>query len=193
MLSLPGLTKAKGAEQKQKTVSEDSRIPKKPKKAGWTEKHWMLCKKHGDTHKTHNTRDCRCYNKDGTPIKKNGGTGKSHSKERKPEGVNFAQIFRTELRKALRKKSSKHKRHHDKDSESDSNSDNSSWRRGSDSTGKLHTCKKRKLNTAVNSYTTPSPYKAIQTNKSQKNNTIKLTVKKDKTLKNLVPKQIRLN
>jgi len=31
-------TKAKGAEQKRKMESEDSRIPKKPKKVGWTEK-----------------------------------------------------------------------------------------------------------------------------------------------------------
>jgi hypothetical protein len=120
------MTKAKGAEQKRKIESEDSRIPKKPKKVGWTEKHCMLCKKHGGAHKTHNTRDCRHYNKDGTPIKKHGSAGKPHSKERKPEGVNFAQIFRTELRKALRKKSSKCKRRRDKDSENDSDSDNSS-------------------------------------------------------------------
>ena len=74
----------------------------------------------------HNTRDCRRYNKDGTPIKKNGSTGKSHSKESKPEGVNFAQIFQMELRKALRKKSSKRKKRRDKDSESDSDSDDTS-------------------------------------------------------------------
>jgi hypothetical protein len=39
--------KAKGAEQKCKMESEDSHIPKKPKKVGWTEKHCVLCKKHG--------------------------------------------------------------------------------------------------------------------------------------------------
>ena len=33
----------------------DSHIPKKPKKVGWTEKHCMLWKKHGDLHKSHNT------------------------------------------------------------------------------------------------------------------------------------------
>ena len=47
--------KAKGAEQKCKMEPEDSSIPKKPKKVGWTKKHCMLCKKHGDVHKTHNT------------------------------------------------------------------------------------------------------------------------------------------
>jgi hypothetical protein len=119
-------TKAKGAEQKRKMESEDSRIPKKPKKVGWTEKHCVLCKKHGGMHKTHNTRDCRWYNKDGTPAKKNGGAGKSNSKERKPEGVNFAPIFRTELKKVLHKKSSKRKKRRGKDSESDSDSDDSS-------------------------------------------------------------------
>eukprot|EP00804_Cyclotella_cryptica_P031063 CCRYP_015974-RA/>CCRYP_015974-RA protein AED:0.19 eAED:0.19 QI:0/-1/0/1/-1/1/1/0/98 len=61
-------------------------------------------------HKSHNTHDCRRYNKDGTPIKKNGGAGKPQSKERKPEGSNFAQIVRAELKKALHKKSSKRKR-----------------------------------------------------------------------------------
>jgi hypothetical protein len=75
-------TKAKGAEQKCKMESENSRIPKKPKKAGWNKKHCVLCKKHGGGHKMHNTRDCRCYKKDGTSIKKNGGAGKPPSKER---------------------------------------------------------------------------------------------------------------
>eukprot|EP00804_Cyclotella_cryptica_P001371 CCRYP_014131-RA/>CCRYP_014131-RA protein AED:0.40 eAED:0.42 QI:0/-1/0/1/-1/1/1/0/379 len=118
-------TKAKGADTERKMESMDSRIPKKPKKVGWTEKHCVLCKKHGGPHKSHNTRDCRRYNKDGTPIKKNGGAGKPSSKERKPEGANFAQIVRAELKKALRKKSSKRKKHRANDSESDSDSDDS--------------------------------------------------------------------
>eukprot|EP00804_Cyclotella_cryptica_P029201 CCRYP_005341-RB/>CCRYP_005341-RB protein AED:0.20 eAED:0.20 QI:0/0/0/1/0/0/3/3948/361 len=95
-------------------------------KVGWTKKHCVLCKKHGGPHKSHNTRDCRRYNKDGTPIKKNGGAGKPGSKERKPEGANFAQIVRAELKKALRKKSSKHRKRRANDSESDSDSDESS-------------------------------------------------------------------
>eukprot|EP00804_Cyclotella_cryptica_P031002 CCRYP_013583-RA/>CCRYP_013583-RA protein AED:0.44 eAED:1.00 QI:0/0/0/1/1/1/2/0/395 len=119
-------TKAKGADQKRKMESVDSRNPKKPKKVGWTDKQCVLCKKHGGLHKSHNSRDCRRHNKDSTPIKKNGGAGKPHSKERKPEGANLAQIVWTELKKALRKKSSKRKRHHANDSESDSNSDDSS-------------------------------------------------------------------
>eukprot|EP00804_Cyclotella_cryptica_P024682 CCRYP_001682-RA/>CCRYP_001682-RA protein AED:0.40 eAED:0.83 QI:0/0/0/1/1/1/2/0/439 len=120
------MTKAKGADQKRKMESIDSRIPKKPKKVGWTDKHCVLCKKHGGPHKSHNTRDCRRYNNDGTPIKKNGGAGKPHSKERKPEGANFAQIVRAELKKALPEKSGKRKKRRTNDSESDSDSDESS-------------------------------------------------------------------
>eukprot|EP00804_Cyclotella_cryptica_P021098 CCRYP_020094-RA/>CCRYP_020094-RA protein AED:0.41 eAED:0.41 QI:0/-1/0/1/-1/1/1/0/108 len=106
--------------------SMDSRIPKKPKKVGWTEKHCVLCKKHRGPHKSHNTCDCRRYNKDGTPIKKNGDAGKPHSEERKPEGAKIAQIVRAELKKALRKKSSKRKKRRVNDSESDSDSNDSS-------------------------------------------------------------------
>eukprot|EP00804_Cyclotella_cryptica_P031136 CCRYP_011743-RA/>CCRYP_011743-RA protein AED:0.47 eAED:0.47 QI:56/-1/0/1/-1/1/1/0/83 len=43
-------------------------------------------------------RDCRRYNKDGTPIKKNGGAGKPGLKERKPEGTNRPDC-RAELKK----------------------------------------------------------------------------------------------
>jgi hypothetical protein len=82
--------------------------------------------------------------------------------------VNFAQISRTELKKALRKNSIKCKKSHDKDLECDNDSDDSLWRHRLDGTGELHTCKKHKLNTAVDSYTNPSPRKAIQTHKSQK-------------------------
>eukprot|EP00804_Cyclotella_cryptica_P018328 CCRYP_017981-RA/>CCRYP_017981-RA protein AED:0.54 eAED:1.00 QI:0/0/0/1/1/1/2/0/424 len=119
-------TKAKGADQKRKMESMDSCIPKKPKKVGWTDKHCVLCKKHGGMHKSHNTCDCRRYNKYGTPIKKNGGAGKPHSHERKPEGANFAQIVPVELKKALRKKSGKRKKRRADDLESSSNSEVSS-------------------------------------------------------------------
>ena len=72
-------------------------------------------------HTSHNTRDCRRYNKDGTPIKKNGGAGKPHSK--KAEGANFTQIIQAELKKALCKKAGKHKKRREDDSDSDSDSD----------------------------------------------------------------------
>eukprot|EP00804_Cyclotella_cryptica_P003935 CCRYP_016107-RA/>CCRYP_016107-RA protein AED:0.23 eAED:0.69 QI:0/0/0/0.66/1/1/3/0/407 len=93
-----------------------------PKKVGWTEKHCVLYKKHGGSLKSHNTHDCRHYNKDGTPIKRNAGAGKPHSKERKPEGANFTQIVQAELKKALHKKSGKRKKRRTNDSECDSDS-----------------------------------------------------------------------
>eukprot|EP00804_Cyclotella_cryptica_P020188 CCRYP_010891-RB/>CCRYP_010891-RB protein AED:0.39 eAED:1.00 QI:0/0/0/1/0/0/3/0/376 len=80
-------TKAKGADQKRKMESMDSRIPKKPKKVGWTDKHCVLCKKHRGPHKSHNTRDCCQNNKDGTPIKKNGGADVNNNKRCTEDGT----------------------------------------------------------------------------------------------------------
>jgi hypothetical protein len=40
------MIKMKGADGKCKKELMDAYIPKKPKKAGWTDKHCMLCKKH---------------------------------------------------------------------------------------------------------------------------------------------------
>ena len=77
----------KGADGKHKMESMDSCIPKKPKKVGWTDKHCVLCKKHYGPHKSHNMCDCRRFNKDGTPIKKNAGTGKPNSKEKGSKGA----------------------------------------------------------------------------------------------------------
>ena len=66
------MTKTKWADGKHKMELMDSSIPKKPKKVGWTDKHCVLFQKHGRPHKSRDTHDCCCYNKDGTPIKKNG-------------------------------------------------------------------------------------------------------------------------
>ena len=101
--------KAKGPEGKRKMELMDSHIPKKPKKVTWSEKHCVLCKKHGGPHKSHNTCACHRFNKDGTPIKKNGGAGKPHFKERKEEGINFAQIIKMEVKKVLCKKAQEQK------------------------------------------------------------------------------------
>ena len=75
-------------------------------------------KKHGGPHKSNNTHDCCKYNPDGTPIKRNGGTGsaqknghddKNHSNQREHAGAKYAQIICREVKKAFRKHSSKHK------------------------------------------------------------------------------------
>jgi hypothetical protein len=120
------MIKMKGADGKHKMELMDSHILKKPKKVLCTEKHCMLCKKQGGPHKSHSTCDCHHFNKDGTPIKKNGGAGKPQSKERGCEGASFVQIFLEELKKAFRKHSYKCKTHRTNDSESDDDSDYSS-------------------------------------------------------------------
>ena len=83
----------------------------------------------------HNTRDCWEFNPNGTPIKRNGGTGsalinghadKNHSNQREREGANFAQIIHKDVKKAFRKQSHKCKKHCANDSESHSDSDYSS-------------------------------------------------------------------
>ena len=73
---LPSVIKAKGAEGKCKMESINSCFPEKPKKVGWTNKHYMLCEKHGGPHKIHNTCDCCCCNKDDPAIKRKGGTAR---------------------------------------------------------------------------------------------------------------------
>jgi hypothetical protein len=145
--------------------------PPKSKHVSFSDKQCVLCKKHGGPYKSHNTCDCHKFHPGGTPIKRNGDTGrarrnghadKHHSNQREREGANFAQIICKEVKKAFCKQSHKHKNHRTNNSKSDSDSDYSSWSRRSDSTEELYTCKKRNLNVWVNDYTYPSPNKAIQ-------------------------------
>ena len=175
----PSMIKPNGAEGKCRMESIDSRIPKKCKQVGFSDKQCALCKNHGGPHKSLNTHNCHKYKPDGTPIKRNGGTGsaqrnghtdRNRSNQRECKGANYAQIIRKEVKKAFRKHSHKRKKCRANNSESDSDSDYSSWSRGSNSTGELYMCKKRKLNVSVNDYTYPSPYKAIQQNKNEFNN-----------------------
>ena len=110
----------------------DSRIPKKPKQVGFSNKQCALCKKHGGSYKLHNTRDCSKFNHDSNPIKRNGATGsvqrnghtdKIHSKEREHEGTNFVQIICKDIKKAFHEQSHKRKKHCTNGSENDSDSD----------------------------------------------------------------------
>jgi len=50
--------------EKKGTKRPGTKSPRVPKKVR-TEKHCDLCKKHGGAHMTHNTRDCRRFEKDG--------------------------------------------------------------------------------------------------------------------------------
>jgi hypothetical protein len=63
------------------------RVPKKIQ----FEKHCELCKKHGGTHTTHNTRDCHRFEKDGTE-KSSFRAAKKGGKRSNPVNQNFAQL-----------------------------------------------------------------------------------------------------
>ena len=101
------LNKPKGAEGKCKMDLNKYHIPKKackglvhwklPEKQG--EKHCVLCKKHGGSVKSHNTCDCRCFNKDGTPNKNRGGASRPRPRKKGPKGMNLMQLMRTKIKK----------------------------------------------------------------------------------------------
>ncbi len=55
-----------GGSSKKRMVTFSDWIPKKSRQGT---KHCALCKKHGGTHNTHNTGDCKKFNSDGTPKK----------------------------------------------------------------------------------------------------------------------------
>jgi hypothetical protein len=96
--------------------TESPTVPKKLR----TEKHCDLCKKHGGTYTMHNTRDCCCYEKDGTE-KSNFGTAKK-GKKNNPTRQSFAQLSKKldKLEKVLKKKDTKKRKRRCGDSNSDS-------------------------------------------------------------------------
>ena len=68
-------------------------IPKKKRtEKSWsgTPKNCALCEKHGGTHKTHNTLQCRKYNTDRTRKKDSNQSGSRESK--KTKGHSYAQL-----------------------------------------------------------------------------------------------------
>eukprot|EP00804_Cyclotella_cryptica_P008954 CCRYP_012055-RA/>CCRYP_012055-RA protein AED:0.37 eAED:0.37 QI:0/-1/0/1/-1/1/1/0/163 len=97
-----------------------------PKRVCKTARHCALCKKRGGARATHNTSDCRKYEKDGKP-KKGFGKGKhgSTALDKKTASA-FAQLSAKvekleKANKRLKKSSKKRKRDYDSDS-SDSDS-----------------------------------------------------------------------
>ncbi len=93
------------------------RVPKKVR----FEKHCDLCKKHGGTYTTHNTRDCHRFEKGGKE-KSNFRAAKKGKKKGNPVNRNFAQLTKKieRLEKALKKSGKKGKKCCYKDSNSDS-------------------------------------------------------------------------
>ncbi len=92
-----------------------------PKKVCFTEKHCNLCKKHRGTFITHNTRECRRFEKDGKE-KSDFRTAKKGGKKNYPVKNNFAQLTEKieKLEKALKKSGKKGKKRRYEDSNSDS-------------------------------------------------------------------------
>jgi hypothetical protein len=76
-----------------------------------------LCKKHGGTHTTHATKDCRRYEKDGT-VKANFCTTIKAGKKPNPAKQSFSQLSKKldKLEKTLKKASLKSKKCHIDDS-----------------------------------------------------------------------------
>jgi hypothetical protein len=80
------------------------RVPKKVR----FEKHCGLCKKHGDAHTTHTTRECHKYEKDRTE-KSSFRAAKKGGKKNYPVNRNFVQLTdkTAKLEKALKKSGKK--------------------------------------------------------------------------------------
>jgi hypothetical protein len=118
--------KATGKGKHNGTNSNEFQIPKKAK----IEKSCMLCQKHGGVHATHNTGECRKYEKDG-PLKKGFSKKavigqKCHGNGKKDHVNSFVQIMErfSKLKKAVIKthKISRKKKHYQEGSDSsDSN------------------------------------------------------------------------
>jgi hypothetical protein len=97
--------------------TESPRVPKKVR----TEKHCDLCKKHGGVYTTHNTCDCRRFEKDGTE-KSDFCAAKKGGKKPNPMKQSFAQLSKKldKLEKVLNKKDTKKRKRRRSDSDSDS-------------------------------------------------------------------------
>ena len=128
----PSVIKSKGAEGKHRMESIDSRIPKKFKQIGFSDKQCALCKKYGGPY-NHTTLVIVTSLIPMVLLSKGMGAQEVHEEmdmliktvqiRANTKGANFAQIFCKEVKKAFRKQSHKCKKHHTNYSESDSNSD----------------------------------------------------------------------
>ena len=121
--------KAQATDQPSKKFAHGARIPRKPKEARMdhtrNDKHCELCKKHGGAHTTHNTAECRRYNKDGTPTRGAFGQASRKPREDNRSKKSYAQVLvrMEKLEKSLKKankKGKKRRRHEESDSDSDS-------------------------------------------------------------------------
>ena len=97
-----------------------------PKKARQDKKHCQLCHEHGGAYTTHNTAECRKYEKDGTFKNKSAKKPSSNGSGSGKGKTNFAQLtercdkLEKQLKKAKKSISRKKKRYDSSDSDSDS-------------------------------------------------------------------------
>ena len=118
----------RGKGKRKGTGSNDVRVPKKTR----VEKSCVLCQKYGGAHTTHNTSECRKYEKDGT-LQKGFGAKAAVGRKRHGSGKNesrnsFAQVMErfSKLEKAVKKShksARKKKRRHESSDTSDSDSE----------------------------------------------------------------------
>ncbi len=110
----PSHSKKKGTKR---PGTESLKVPKKVR----TEKHCDLCKKHGGVYTTHNTCDCRHFEKDGTE-KADFRAAKKGGKKPNPAKQSFAQLSKklAKLEKVLKKQDTKKRKHRSSDSDSNS-------------------------------------------------------------------------
>jgi hypothetical protein len=122
-----GNAKSNGKEPNGKRKGTDSSTGQSYKKKR-TDKHCVLCQKHGGKPATHNTSDCTKYEKDGT-VKPSWSSGKylADKTKKKSDGNSYAQfedrIFAKmdkKLKKAFKSASRQKKRRYNSDSDSDS-------------------------------------------------------------------------
>ena len=93
---------------KQPGTDTTARVPKKACAA----KHCNLCKTHGDTYTTHNTRDCYWFEKDGTE-KSDFCAANKGGKKPNPTKRSFPQLSKKldQLEKVIKKKDTKKQKH----------------------------------------------------------------------------------
>ena len=75
------------------------RVPKKAR----TEKFCQRCKTHGGSHLTHNTSDCRRYDKDGKPLGQHGSKPSEKHKPYKKNGGEKGLAYMTSMLEAIQK------------------------------------------------------------------------------------------
>jgi hypothetical protein len=89
------------------------RVPKKAR----TEKFCQRCKTHGGSHLTHNTNDCRRYDKDGKPLGQYGSKPSEKHKPYKKHGGDKGLAYMTSMLEAIQKGQKKYSSSSDSDSE----------------------------------------------------------------------------